>query len=87
MIYVCPCISIKGPYDGTTFQCPPERYFFLTSPLFPPFFPWKARDLEEAQVAKQVQHPLAVPPGPGRGISIFLQPTQTQQLLLLDFKW
>lgn len=32
---------------------------------------WKVRDLEEPQVAKQVQHPLAVPLGPGCGISSF----------------
>ena len=32
----------------------------------------KVKDLEEPQVAKQVQHPLAVPLGPGCGISIAL---------------
>ena len=31
----------------------------------------QVRDLEEPQVAKQEQHPLAVPPGPGSGISMF----------------
>ena len=43
----------------------------------------KVKDLEEPQVAKQVQHPLAVPLGPGCGISILSggrMPCQHSQL-------
>ena len=62
----------KVPFLSTFNQSPPV--LVLWHP--PPFFhhsTWKARDLEEAQVAKQVQHPLAVPLGPGCGISIVLR--------------